>query len=155
MEDNASNGRIVHSAWIMMDIVATMCDLAGIPIPDSIEGESFKSILHGNDQKRKEPIFWEHQGNRAVRKGKWKLVHRRCDDTSSDQETSNNDDGWELYNMLEDRTELNNLAAQHKERVSQMSKMWMEWASRINVKHWPLKPLPEGEKDWSNIPWEW
>jgi len=33
--------------------------------------------------------------------------------------------------------------------------LWLEWATRIGVRQWPLKPLTEGEKDWSNVPWMW
>jgi hypothetical protein len=39
--------------------------------------------------------------------------------------------------------------------VNQMAERWMEWALRVGIKPWPLKPLPEGEKDWSNLPWLW
>ena len=147
-----SEGRMCHSPWILMDIVATCCDLAGLST-DEIEGESFLSILQGKDMSRKQPIFWEHQGNRAVRDGKWKLVHKRCNEEDADYDGRVH--GWELYNMEEDRTELNNLASSNEERVSQMAKLWLDWAARIGVKQWPLKPLPEGEKDWSNVPHMW
>mmetsp|Transcript_33577 Transcript_33577/g.61788 ORF Transcript_33577/g.61788 Transcript_33577/m.61788 type:complete len:606 (-) Transcript_33577:485-2302(-) len=152
-------GKICHSPWVMMDIVATCCDLAGVPVPDHVEGESFLPILHGNDDTtRIKPIFWEHQGNRAVRDGQWKLVYKRWDSENTCDEQNNKDDvihGWELYNMEEDRTELHNLATQHQERVQRMEQLWFEWATRVGVKSWPLKPLPEGEKDWSNLPWMW
>ena len=49
-------------------------------------------------------MFWEHEGNAAVRIGKWKLVKRYPRD-------------WELYDMDADRTELHDLAAQQPERV--------------------------------------
>lgn len=149
-----TSGRICHSPWVLMDIVATCCDIAGVPVDsDKTEGESFLPILYGKeDATRKDAIFWEHQGNRAVREGKWKLVYRRCD-----SDATNEDDVhcWELYNMEEDRTELHNLASQNQERVRRMAVLWVEWASRVGAKSWPLKPLPEGEKDWSNLPWLW
>lgn len=151
-EDVTSYGRICHSPWILMDIVATCCDLAGVPVDtNKIEGESFLNVLHGNnDTKRSTPIFWEHQGNCAVRQGKWKLVYRRG---NKDEECQN--DSWELYDMNKDRTELNNIAALNEERVKNMARLWFDWATRVGVKPWPLKPLPEGEKDWSNLPWLW
>lgn len=140
------NGRICHSPWIMMDIVATCCELGGVPIPSNLQGESFLPLLRGESQCRQSPIFWEHQGNCAVRDGKWKLVYGRCEEGN---------DEWELYDMDKDRTELNNLASQHKDRVEQMIRMWKEWAERVGVKSWPLHAIPEGEKDWSNLPWLW
>jgi len=153
------DGRICHSPWVLMDIVATICDISGVPVvPDNIEGESFLPILYGKeDTTRIKPIFWEHQGNRAVRDGEWKLVYRRCDsdDTSGQEDKKDGVHGWELYNMEEDRTELHNLASQNHERVEHMAVLWFEWASRVGAKSWPLKSLPEGEKDWSNLPWLW
>jgi arylsulfatase len=104
-------------------------------------------FLHkGQTAERKQPIFWEHQGNYAVRDGKWKLVYRRCE---------NEQIGWELYDMESDRTELINLAEQYEEKVRYMIEIWKDWAERCDVKPWPLHPIPDGEKDWSNLPWMW
>lgn len=118
---------------------------------DKMEGESFLSIFRGDigHVSRSKPIFWEHQGNRAVREGRWKLVHRRSDDDSDDLHC------WELYNMDDGRTELTDLASQHSDRVARMAALWWDWASRVGVKTWPLQPIPPGEKDWSNLPWMW
>jgi len=173
------SGRICHSPWILMDIVATCCDIAGVPSDylHKIEGESFLPILlSGNDATttRIKPIFWEHQGNCAMREGKWKLVRKRSNDADVDVEEVNvkklrsRDDsngssinvnvtcgGWELYNMDDDRTELHNLASQYRERVQRMANSWSEWASRVGVKSWPLTPLAKDERDWSNVPWLW
>ena len=71
----------------MRDISATLVDLAGANYPTTyggndikpIEGESFASVLGGNDWKRDTPIAWEHEGNRAVRMGDWKLVSEIAD----------------------------------------------------------------------------
>ena len=144
-----NHDEICHSPWIMMDIVATCCELAGVPTPSNMEGESFLSVLRGEKNIcRQSPLFWEHQGNCAVRSGKWKLVYRRSEE---------GDDDWEFYDMDSDRTELDNLAMvhQHKEKVEHMLQMWKDWAERVGVKQWPLHPIPDGEKDWSNLPWLW
>ena len=66
------------------------------------------------------PMFWEHEGNAAVRIGKWKLV-------------SNYPAPWELYDMEADRTELNDLAARHPERVADMARQYEAWAERCGV----------------------
>ena len=144
--DNKCDEQICHSPWIMLDIVATILEIGGVPIPSNLEGESFLHTLRGDNRQRQTPIFWEHQGNCAVRDGKWKLVYRRCEEGGDD---------WELYDMDKDRTELNNLASQKRDLVEQMTQMWKEWANRVGVKPWPLHPIPEGEKDWSNLPWQW
>ena len=148
-----SQGRIHHKPWIMLDIVATIYEAAGVQYPShykiqkipSLEGESFLKVLqnsNNNDWERQRPIFWEHQGNRAVRFGRWKLVNRHGND-------------WELYDMDDDRTELNNLASKEKDQVEAMTKMWEEWAKRCEVEPWPLTPIEEGERDWAHYPWLW
>jgi len=65
-------------------------------------------------------MFWEHEGNAAVRIGKWKLVR-------------NYPAPWELYDMEADRTELNDLAAQQPSRVQEMSRQYDAWAARCGV----------------------
>ena len=67
--------------------------------------------------KRPSPLFWEHEGNRAMRENEWKLV-------------SEVGSGWELYNMSEDRTELHNLANVEKDRVNTMIKKYMDIKTR-------------------------
>ncbi len=57
------------------------------------DGESLAPLFGGADWTRERPIFWEHEGNAAVRLGEWKLVRRHGH-------------AWELYNMEVDRTEL-------------------------------------------------
>jgi arylsulfatase len=145
-------GRIHHHSWIMMDIVATCYDVCGVEYPESYNGRaipklesvSFRSVFHDNQAERGVPMFWEHQGNRAVRHGKWKLVY-----------AEHQSDNWELYDMEVDRTELCNLATQQPERVELMAHMWEEWARRCQVRPWPLDDIPKGEKDWAHYPWLW
>lgn len=155
-ENNGNdNGRICHSPWVLMDIVATCCCLAGVPVPEHLEGESFlPNIIGNNCTTRSAPIFFEHQGNRAVRQDEWKLVYRRDDHTGGQQDPVDVN-GWELYNMDNDRTELHNLASKNEDLVKRLALSWVQWASRVGVKPWPLHPIPDGEKDWSNLPWMW
>lgn len=143
-------GRVHHHPWIMLDIVSTCYDVCGVLYPKEIncksipaqEGKSFAKIFEDNNAECRQPIFWEHQGNRAVREGKWKLVNQAGLD-------------WELFNMDVDRTELNNLATREPERVKKMIAMWEEWAARCHVMPWPLHQEKEKEEDWSNRPWIW
>ena len=70
--------------------------------------------------KRPQPLFWEHEGNRAIRDGRYKLVAKE-------------NQPWELYDLEADRTELNNLAGAQPDRVKQMAERWTAWAAQANV----------------------
>lgn len=115
----------------VVDIMATCLDVAGAPYPKSFkgndiqptEGRSLLPIFEGKMRDSKQPIFWEHEGNRAVRAGKWKLVAEFKGQ-------------WELYDMENDRTEMNNLAAKYPERVKTLRSLYEQWAARVGVKPW-------------------
>ena len=85
-----------------------------------MEGESLLEVFGSPDSSRQTPIFWEHEGNRAMRAGDWKLV-------------SEYPSSWELYNMTDDRTELNDLVGGERERLSRMVGEYKAWAERCEV----------------------
>ena len=111
--------------------MATVVDVTGATYPrqhngqiiQPMEGVSLRPALAGRAVSRPNPIFWEHEGNRAIRSGKWKLVSRYPD-------------GWELYDLAADRVERNNVAAQHPDVVATLAAQWDAWAKRANVDPW-------------------
>jgi arylsulfatase len=117
----------------LIDIMPTCLDVAGAAFPGQWQGTStvppqgvslaplFKP---GGAISRLLPIFWEHEGNRAVRKGDWKLV-------ASDTEP------WELYNLREDRTEAKDLSASHPGVARELAEEYERWAQRVGAKSWP------------------
>jgi arylsulfatase len=105
--------------------------VAAGPIPAFV-GQSLMQVFSGGTRKRK-PIYWEHEGNKAVRDGKWKLVSRFPD-------------SWELFDMEADRTELHDLAATQPERAKSMAAMWDSWAKEIGVQPWPMPQTPPNER---------
>ena len=71
-------------------------------------------------------LFWEHEGNRAVIKGQWKIV--------SEYDYQNNTfKEWELYNIKKDRAELENLRSQYPDKVLELIEEYNEWADRAGV----------------------
>ena len=70
-------------------------------------------------------LYWEHEGNRAVRVGDWKLVAKQAEP-------------WELYDISKDRIESNNLAAQQPDRVKELVAKYEAWAKRAHVASWPV-----------------
>jgi arylsulfatase len=116
-----------HTPGYLPDIMATIVEATGAQYPASwkgrhvepLEGHSLLPALHGQLAERP-PMFWEHEGNAAVRIGHWKLVRKYPDP-------------WELYDMEQDRTELNDLAAKHPDRVKDMATQYETWAQRCGV----------------------
>jgi arylsulfatase len=70
-------------------------------------------------------IFFEHERNRAVRAGKWKLVAQGAEGP------------WELYDLEKDRTEMHNLSDSYPEKATELAGAWEAWAVRARVKPFP------------------
>jgi arylsulfatase A-like enzyme len=124
--------RIDHQPGHLVDMMATIVDVTGARYPrefkgrtiQPMEGVSLRSAFAGGRIRRTRPVFWEHEGNRAIRSDRWKLVSRYPD-------------GWELYDMTADRVERNDLAARHPDVVRKLAAEWEAWAQRANVDRWP------------------
>lgn len=121
-------GAVRHTPGYLPDIMATVLEVSGASYPAHfagrevlpLEGHSLAPAFE-RELAQRPPMFWEHEGNAAVRIGAWKLVRRHPGD-------------WELYDMQADRTELNDLAAQQPERVREMAAQYEAWAARCGVK---------------------
>lgn len=121
-------GRLEKQPGQLMDIMATCLDVAGATYPAEyqgnaitpLQGVSLRPVFSGKSLKRSQPLCWEHEGNRAIREGKWKLVAKEKQP-------------WELYDMEKDRAEVNNLAAKYPRRVKEMAAAWEAWAARAQV----------------------
>jgi arylsulfatase A-like enzyme len=122
---------INHQPGHIIDLMPTCVEVAGAKYPagsiPAMEGRSLVPMLKGRRIDRG-PLFWEHEGSRAIRIGKWKAV------------AVNPTGGWELYDIDADRTELQDLAAKHPERVKDMVRQWEQWARRTNAIPWMWTP---------------
>jgi len=87
-----------------------------------------------NEKVPDRPIFWEHEGNKAVRLGKYKLVSRY---------TKEAEYNWELYDLEADRSETNNLLSQMPEKANELEILWKSWAKRVGVLTWKDKQVIE------------
>ena len=120
-------GGIRHSAGQLPDIMATVVELAGATYPTQYNGNGILPLqgrslvpVFAKDTAQERPLFWEHEGNAAVRIGRWKLVRQYPRE-------------WELYDMEADRTEVNDLAAREPEKLKQYVDMYEQWAERSGV----------------------
>lgn len=122
-------GTITNQPGHVIDIMATAVELAGASYPTTyegrtitpLEGKSLTPIFRGETREGHDALFWEHFGARAVRQGNWKLV---APDAGAP---------WELYNLAEDRTELNNLADAYPEKVAALDSLWNRLAEHTLV----------------------
>ena len=117
-------GSFVRQTGYLPDFMATCLELSGAKYPSdkpACEGASLVSLLKGkNEPIHVEPIYWEHEGNAAMRWGDWKLVKEYKKP-------------WELYNIASDRTEMNNLAQSHSDKKNEMLAKWESWARKNEV----------------------
>jgi arylsulfatase A-like enzyme len=116
----------------LVDIMATCVDVATATYPKESNGKSIlpmegTSLVPAFDNKplTRDALYWEHEGNAAVRVGDRKLVRMGRNGT------------WELYDLKDDRTELHNLAGENPEQVTQLAAKWDAWAERAQVKPYP------------------
>jgi arylsulfatase A-like enzyme len=118
---------VVPDAGYITDFMPTICALTGATYPrtrDGVdvlphEGTSLLPILRGEALPARR-IFIEHEGNRGVRDGEWKLVARQGQP-------------WELYQISRDPGEQHDLATEHADRVALLSAAWDDWAARCAV----------------------
>ncbi len=132
-------GKPVNAVGHETDLMPTFLEVAGASYPASVAagplpamvGQSLTPLFTGGTRTRG-PIYWEHEGNKAVRDGKWKLVSRFPD-------------GWELFDMEADRTELHDLAHAEPERTQAMAAMYDAWAKKVGAQPWPMPQTPPAD----------
>ncbi|MEO8313659.1 MAG: arylsulfatase [Pseudomonadota bacterium] len=115
----------------LIDLMPTFVDAAGATYPRQLgtreilpmAGKSLLPAMRGKAMPDR-ILYFEHEGHRAVRDGRYKLTALRGE-------------SWKLYDMERDRTELEDLSAKQPKRVEAMSKQWDIWAEENQV-----TPLP-------------
>jgi arylsulfatase len=121
----ALTGQIGH----IIDILPTCLEVAGGKPMEEIngqrtlplEGRSLLPVLRGGERPAPERLLWEWSGNCAVREGRWKLVW----------DTLNPKKQWQLFDIVADRTEMIDLAANDPARVKAMSDAYLAWAKAL------------------------
>jgi arylsulfatase len=128
------HGELEKTPGHLIDLMATAVDVSGAAYPETyhdgqkikpMEGKSLVPAFLGKGIER-EAIYWEHEGNRAIRVGDYKLVAK------------GGRGEWELYNIANDRSEQNDLSKEEPEMTSKLAEMWQAYAERADVL--PLNP---------------
>ena len=121
----ANRGTFVRQPAAVIDLLPTFLNLAGAQYPTNgavkPEGQNIAAMLKGSPGETNRLFCWEHEGNRAIRDGRWKLV------------ALPSKEHWELYDVEADRVESHNLAPEHPEIVARLSKAYDQWAARCGV----------------------
>ena len=132
-------GRLEETPSHLIDIMATAVDVAHATYPKNktpLEGMSLQPLFKKTSLPRRK-LYWEHEGNRAIRDGQWKLV-------------AGFNSPWELYNISTDRSEQHDLSSTQPERAQAMANAWNDYATRAQVVAWekirPNKRKVKSEK---------
>lgn len=110
-----------HSPSHIIDIAPTCLNAAGLSTK-GMEGQTLLPVFT-KDSTQPRTLFWEHEGNRAVRQGDYKLVAQHSTP-------------WELYNMRKDRNELHDLSRSMPQKAAELKKLYEAWAHRVGAKQW-------------------
>lgn len=137
-KDRVKAGSINRQPVHIIDLMPTFLDLAHVSLPShrngvkvlKVEGKSLLSTFINPERALdKRPLFWEHEGRRAIRQENWKLV------------SAGIDQAWELYDLSQDPTEQRDLSALHPEKTQELEQTWISWAEQHHV-------LPLDGRDW-------
>ncbi|MEM6378891.1 MAG: sulfatase-like hydrolase/transferase [Bacteroidota bacterium] len=126
--------RVEHDVFHVIDLVPTALEISQAPYPEkrldvplpTLPGKSILPILEqqqtGGSEER--TLFWEHEGDRAVRQGDWKLVSIYPENK------------WRLYNLSEDRTELEDQYELEPARAKALEMLYEQWTKDTGVIPW-------------------
>jgi arylsulfatase len=119
----SARGELRHDVGHVVDFLPTLLELGGGTFDPNggkaespaLPGRSLVPAFAHDGATTRDYVFFNHEGNRALRIGDWKIVSAKIDA-----------DEWELYDLTKDRSEMNNLAAAQPERVREMSARWKQ-----------------------------
>ena len=122
-----SGGQLRHQPGQLTDVMATVLEVTGAAYPETFddnailpcEGTSLVPIFDNRPNGRG-MMYWEHEGNAAVRDGNWKLVRDYPGE-------------WELYDLSADRTEMHDQAAANPRKLAVLAEAYDRWARRCGV----------------------
>ncbi|OHE81239.1 MAG: arylsulfatase [Verrucomicrobia bacterium GWF2_62_7] len=135
----AARGEFRRDVGHVIDFAPTLLDLAGgkAALPAGappLPGKSLVPAFARDGAVEREFLFFNHEGNRAMRMGDWKLVSAREDE-----------DTWELFDLSTDRGERKNLIKEQPERARVMEAKWLALETEFRRQAGPAEPGKPGK----------
>jgi arylsulfatase A-like enzyme len=140
-----------------MDIFPTAAELAGVAVPENLDGKSLLSVLKGEQEQHHEALVWaQNRGQWVIRKGKWKLTHKvgwehrdfvvqpNGDVVEAEKDYVYSDEP-QLFDLEADIAETNNLIDQHPDVAAELRALYSKWDAQMPG---PLSPdgKPRGSR---------
>ncbi|MGW8951829.1 sulfatase-like hydrolase/transferase [Streptomyces sp. NPDC055709] len=162
-----TGGGLVRHPVSTVDLMPTLVEAAGLPLPDGVQGRSFLPLVGGGDDpERPEEVFVQisesHVG-RAVRTARWKYaVAAPGADPWHDAGAARYVE-TELYDLHADPHELDNLAgrASHREIADQLGESLKRWMVQVGEERPEIEPAPaldpsgrRTDPEVRQLPWE-
>ena len=130
-----SQNELRHDLGHCVDFLPTIMDLAGvkqedIPLPPGappLAGQSLVPTLEHDGSVERSHIYFHHEGNRALRVGKWKIV------AGSESNRGLPNDPWSLYDLSTDRCEMIDLSKEHPEKCEEMQRLWQKYEDKYRT----------------------
>ena len=126
-EGKLKSGTVNTSTFQLVNVAPTLYDALGVTYPASLNGNTLEPLVGGSmlpaiqsSDTQSSQLWWEHIGNGAIIKGKWKLVRQY-------------DWEWELYDLTTDRNELKDLSGANPQIVAELSVEWQKLADQYGV----------------------
>jgi arylsulfatase len=115
----SARGQLRHTPGHVIDLAPTILELAGAPAGSgrdpgapALPGRSLAPVFTADNDLPRDPLWWAHEGNRALRAGRWKIV------------AAGRSAPWELYDMTDDRSETRNVASRNPDTVRELAARW-------------------------------
>ena len=127
-------GKVYDQPVSALDVLPTAASVAGTKAPEGIEGVNLLPHLKGEKTDAPhESLAWRFGPQKAIRRGKWKLVDSRDFEAKTQS-------GWQLFDLDADISESKNLATEYPELVAELSKAWDDWNAKNIAPLWPGGP---------------
>jgi arylsulfatase A-like enzyme len=109
----------------LLDIFPTLCDLLGLPIPDSVKGKSFADLIRGKGRKIRETLFFAYKNiHRGLRNERYKLIEYNVKGKRTTQLFDLQSDPWELSDLSDN--------PKHNKHLIRLRKQMLTWKDELS-----------------------